>query len=86
MASISKTYTKARIQRTCMFILLQITKVQMQENNRFNQVIVAGFDSIGQAFLKDKQVITKFKELPKFLQEIELKCQYLSLTHFKLER
>ncbi len=80
MASISKTYTKARIQRTCMFILLQITKAQMQENNHFNQVIVSGFDSVGQEFLKGKQVITKFKELPKFLQDIELKCQYLSFV------
>lgn len=86
LESISKTYTKARIQRTCMFILLQITKAQMQENNRFNQVIVAGFDSIGQAFLKDKQVITKFKELPKFLQEIELKCQYLSFDTFQARK
>lgn len=86
LASISKTYTKARIQRTCMFILLQITKAQMQENNHFNQVIVTGFDSIGQAYLKDKYVITKFKELPKFLQEIELKCQYLSFDTFQARK
>ena len=86
MASISKTYTKARIQRTCMFILLQITKAQMQENNHFNQVIVAGFDSVGQEFLKGKHVITKFKELPKFLQDIELKCQYLSFDTFKARK
>ena len=58
----------------------------MQENNRFNQVIVAGFDSIGQAFLKDKQVITKFKELPKLLQDIEIKCQYLSTDTFKARK
>jgi hypothetical protein len=49
-------------------------------------VIVAGFDSIGQAFLKDKQVVTKFKELPKFLQEIELKCQYLSFDTFQARK
>ena len=86
MASISKTYTKARIQRTCMFILLQITKEQIQENNQFNQVIVSGFDSIGQEFLKGKHVITKFKELPKFLQDIELKCQYLCFDTFKARK
>lgn len=85
-ASISKTYTKARIQRTCMFILLQITKEQIQENNQFNQVIVSGFDSIGQEFLKGKHVITKFKELPKFLQDIELKCQYLCFDTFKARK
>lgn len=85
-ASTSKTYTRARIQRTCMFILLQITKEQMKENNHFKEVIVSGFDSIGQAFLKDKQVITKFKELPEFLQDIELKCQYLCFNTFKARK
>ena len=37
-------------------------------------------------FLKGKQVITKFKELPKFLQDIELKCQYLSFDTFKARK
>ena len=85
-ASVSKTYTRARIQRTCMFILLQITKEQMQANSSFNQVIVCGFDSVGQAFLKGKNVITKFKELPIFLQNIELKCQYLCSDTFKARK
>ena len=69
-----------------MFILLQITKEQMKENNHFKEVIVSGFDSVGQAFLKDKQVITKFKELPEFLQDIELKCQYLCFNTFKARK
>ena len=69
-----------------MFILLQITKEQIQENNQFNLVIVSGFDSIGQEFLKGKHVITKFKELPKFLQDIELKCQYLCFDTFKARK
>ena len=86
LASISKTYTKARIQRTCMFILLQITKAQMQENNRFNQVIVAGFDSIGQAFLKDKQVVTKFKSFLNSFKKLNSNVNIYLLTHFKLER
>ena len=37
-------------------------------------------------FLKGKHVITKFKELPKFLQDIELKCQYLSFDTFKARK
>ena len=85
-ASISKTYTKARIQRTCMFILLQITKAQMQENATFDQVIVTGFDSIGKDYLKNKKSITKFKELPSFLQELEIKNQYISKGTFQARK
>ena len=58
----------------------------MQANSSFNQVIVCGFDSVGQAFLKGKNVITKFKELPIFLQNIELKCQYLCSDTFKARK
>lgn len=85
-ASITKTYTKARIQRTCMFILLQISKEQMLHNSTFNQVIVSGFDSIGKEYLKNKKGITKFKELPSFLQELEIKNQYLCKDTFQARK
>lgn len=85
-ASISKTYTKARIQRTCVFLLLQITKEQMKNNDHFNQAIVCGFDSIGQNFIKQKHVITKFKERNAFLQDLEIKCQYLYHQTFQTRK
>ncbi|MDD7280917.1 nucleotidyltransferase family protein [Floccifex sp.] len=75
---ISKTYTKARIQRTCMMILLQIKKDEMMDS--FFGCRVLGFDSIGQQYLKEhknNRIYTKFKDLPSFLQEVELKSQAL---------
>lgn len=83
--SISKTYTKARIQRTCMFILLQITKEEMKRHNHFNHAIVLGFDTIGRKLLKKNKtssIITKFKDKPDFLQSLDIKCQYLCTNQF----
>lgn len=83
--SISKTYTRARIQRTLVFILLQITKVQMETHNTFDQAIILGFDSIGQQLLKenkDKHIVTKHKELNDFLQNIEFNSQFISKKTF----
>ncbi|MCF0106847.1 MAG: nucleotidyltransferase family protein, partial [Holdemanella sp.] len=87
---ISKTYSKARIQRTCLMILLQITKEDMIVNNHFNMVKVLGFDSIGQKLLKenkDKCIYTKYHELPEFLQDIDRKSRdlYASIYDGDLE-
>lgn len=86
IACVSKTYTKARIQRTCMMILLQIKKEDMPSS--FSICRVLGFDQIGQALLKekkDKAVYTKFKDLPPFLQEIERKSKALYTTFSQIE-
>lgn len=75
--SISKTYTKARIQRTCLFILLQITKVEMQENASFHRAIILGFNEKGRKYLRflhSPFIYTRFKDLPPFLKTIELKA------------
>ena len=77
---ISKTYSKARIQRTCLMILLQITKKEMEINNHFSMCKVLGFNSIGQQVLKtrkDKNIYTKFNELPDFIKEIDRKSRDL---------
>ncbi len=84
--SISKTYTRARIQRTCVFIYLQITKEQMKNMDSFHQAIILGFDSIGQKILsenKENNIISKFNQLDPFLQELEIKCQYATNNTFK---
>ncbi len=84
--TISKTYTRARIQRTCFFIFLQITKEQMKEHESFHQAILLGFDSVGKKLLsenKDNHIISKFNQLDPFLQEIEIKCQYATNNTFK---
>lgn len=79
-ASISKTYSKARIQRTCLFMLMQITKEQMIQNDSFCCVKVLGFNKKGQVLLKeykDKPIYTKFNQYSDFLKEVELKSRYL---------
>lgn len=84
--TISKTYTRARIQRTCFFIYLQITKEQMQEHESFHEAILLGFDSIGKKLLsenKEKHIISKFNQLDPFLQDVEIKCQYVTTNTFK---
>lgn len=74
-ASITKTYTRARIQRTCLMILLQIKKEEMKETS-FYKLKVLGFDSIGQACLKQcdaSNIITRFNQMDPFLQAIHQK-------------
>lgn len=79
-ASISKTYSRARIQRTCLFIILQITKEEMRLNNAFFGIKVLGFNAKGRKLLKDNKdvpIYTKFNELPEFLKIVELKSRAL---------
>ena len=68
----SKTYSYNRIMRSCLMILLQITKDEMIENNHFNAVKVLGMNKIGREILKKAKgkVYTKFKDCPVFLQNI----------------
>ena len=89
-ASISKTYTRARIQRTCLFIMLQIQKEEMQKHDSFYDVRVLGFNSIGRKLLKEHKganIQTQFKDLNPFAQEIELKIKALwqSVTTKEIE-
>lgn len=80
-SAISKTYTKARIQRTCLFILLQITKEQMNQNDSFFLCRVLGMNEKGRALLRSRPagtpVISRFRDLPPFLQMTETKSRYL---------
>ena len=89
-ASISKTYTRARIQRTCLFILLQVTKEEMETHDAFYDVRVLGFNATGQKLLKankEAAIQTRFKDLDTFNQQVELKIQalYQSVMKEKIE-
>lgn len=82
-SAISRTYSRARIQRTCLMILLQVTWEQMREHDAFYHVIPAGFNQTGQALLaslseeQKKLVCLKFAQLPLFLKEVENKTAQL---------
>lgn len=85
--SVSKTYSKARIQRTCVMLLLQIKKSQM-ENPSFFKIKVAGFDAVGKELLKGKEKIMKFADMDDFLKDVELKSYalYNSVEEKKVTR
>lgn len=77
---ISKTYTRARIQRTCLFAMLQIKKQDMKENDSFYSVHVLGFNKKGRKLLKQHKnapIATKFNQKSPFLQQIDLKSRQL---------
>ncbi len=77
-ACLSKTYTKARIQRTCMMILLQISKKEMKEHQSFFELQLLGMNQKGQAYLKTLRdqtpIYTRFRQLPIWLQTLEQKA------------
>ena len=77
--SISKTYTRARIQRTCLMILLQITKQDMETLPSFFGLKVLGMNQKGKSLLKYAKypVYTKYKDLPDVLKNIEIKSLQL---------
>lgn len=80
-ASITRTYSRARIQRICMMILLQISKTEMKEHRRFDTIQVLGMTPKGQAWLKSlpdsNPVCTRLADLPPFERKIELKSRRL---------
>ncbi|WP_294731487.1 nucleotidyltransferase family protein [uncultured Faecalibaculum sp.] len=82
-AAVSRTYSRARIQRTCLMILLQVTWSQMRDHDSFYHVLPAGFNAAGQALLRNldeearARTAMKFAQLPPFLKLVEIKSAQL---------
>lgn len=77
--TITKNYSRARIQRTCLMILLKIKKTEILHRD-FYQLKVLGMDSIGQECLKQinkDRLIMRFNQMDPFLQNMELKTNRL---------
>lgn len=77
--TITKNYSRSRIQRTCLMILLKIKKSEMIDRDFF-QLKVLGLDSIGKECLKHihkDRLIMRFNQMDPFLQNIELKTNIL---------
>ena len=87
-ASISRRYTRSRIQRICMNIINNITKEEYKALEPLNYVRVLGFNSKGREYLKqfrdreDFKVVTQFKNIPESYKNIEWKVAnvYASYT------
>lgn len=85
-ASISKRYTRSRIQRICLNIICNITKIEVNNLPDLNYIRVLGFNNKGKEYLrqfrKDEiDVITQFKNIPQEYKDIEWKASnvYASL-------
>lgn len=80
-ASISKTYSKARIQRTCLFILLQIKKDEMQQHEEFFFLRILGMNDKGRKLIRSlpdgTPIASRFSQLPDFLKTVEEKSRLL---------
>lgn len=87
--TVSRRYTKSRIQRILLHIALQIKKDDVSNLDNPNYVRVLGFNSKGQKLLKEltsdenKKIITQFKNIPSNYKDIEWKASllYSSLTN-----
>lgn len=76
-ASISRRYTKARIQRILLQIANNITKNEVNNLPSLNYIRVLGFNNKGQEYLKQikdsTKIVTQFKNIPDKYKQIEWK-------------
>ena len=79
--SVSRRYTKSRIQRVLLQIANQIKKEDVNNLPELNYIRVLGFNSKGQQLLKqskeDTNLITLFKNIPTPYKDIEWKTSLL---------
>lgn len=84
--SVSRRYTKSRIQRICIHIINNIQKSEVKELDSLDYIRVLGFNSKGQKYLRDYhndnyKIVTQFKNIPDKYKDIEWKVSsiYASL-------
>lgn len=72
--AINRRYTKARIERSLMTILLQLSKKDVQKMKEINFIRVLGFNEKGQSYLKklkkERQIATNFNQIPTIFREL----------------
>ena len=76
---ITKRYTRSRIQRCLMSLLLQLTKEEVANLPKLDTLRILGFNATGQKYLKElkKQEIslaTKFNQIPAQYRDIEYRA------------
>ena len=80
--SVSYRYTRSRINRVCLHILLNITKKEAKDSFKDKYIRVLGFNSKGQKYLKslkkdNPNIITQFKNINENSKNIEWKASIL---------
>ncbi len=86
-ASVSRRYTKARIQRICIHIINQISKQEVYNLQPLDYIRVLGFNNKGREYLRslkddEIKIVTQFKNIPTSYKQIEWKVAniYASFT------
>ena len=86
-ASISRRYTRARIQRVLLHMANHIRKKDVEALPPLDYVRVLGFNETGRQYLKeikkDVNIITLFKNIPESYKDIEWKVNLLYSTLLK---
>lgn len=78
----TKRYTKARIQRTCLHLLNQITKEEISALPKLDTLRILAFNEAGQQYLKqlkkqEVRIASRFAQIPLGYREMELKTTRL---------
>lgn len=90
-ACVSRRYTRARIQRILISILLELKKQEVKELDKEPYIRVLAFNDKGRRIIKELQaqgqiVLTQFKQLPKNNRELEYRATLLYASYFDEER
>lgn len=89
--SINKRYTKARIQRTCLHLLNQITKKEAQDLPKLDTLRILAFNEKGQQYLKELKkkevsIASRFAQVPQPWREMELKTTRLYTSFMPVDQ
>lgn len=77
--AITKKYTKSRIQRTLIQLLLQVERKEVEQLEEVNFIRVLAFNDKGRIYLKHLKdqgikIVSNWKDLPSYVQQAELKA------------
>ncbi len=89
--AVTRRYTKSKIQRTLMHLLMQNTKSEVNALSKLNHVRLLGFNTKGREYLKTLKkdesltIVSSFSQLPKDYKSIEEKAfhTYTALMDIK---
>ncbi len=86
-ASISRRYTRSRLQRTCLQIMNHVTKKEVAELPETDYIRILGFNEIGRKLLhgckENLPIVTQFKNIPSGYKEIEWKSSLIYASLLK---
>lgn len=88
--SISKRYTKARIQRTLIAMACNLKQEELDNLPQMTQLKILGFNAIGQNYIKKLtqekiNVVTKFNQYTKVYRKIEIKSTAVYIAFLNSE-